>query len=91
MTYTVIVEHADGRILPLVSTLSERRALELAHAVMIDHGQASGVKVHVKTADSADQLQVTMRGRVLRDQPHLDATGEALTIHVPTAEMRLGQ
>jgi hypothetical protein len=87
--YDVILEPKVGEPVLLVTTTSELRAREEAERVMLAHGPASGVKVHVRVADSGDQLQVTRSGQALRDQPHLNAVGEALTIHVPTVKVRI--
>lgn len=89
MPYEVILEPKGTEPQVVYTTPSEKRAIELAKEVMIANGPASGVKVHVRIADSADQLQVTQKGVAVRDQPHLDAVGEALTIHVPTVKVRI--
>jgi hypothetical protein len=88
-TFRVVLEE-PGRLEPLLlaSTTNYSVALDWQRRAMFANRRV-GVKVSLVTHDSADQLQVTASGRVLRDQPNFDPVGEALTIHVPTAKARM--
>ena len=63
-------------------------ASKLVFAVAESCRGYSGTKVYLMEADSADQLQRTRNGKIVRDQPHLPKVGENVTILVPTATAR---
>lgn len=88
--FAVILETQKTRPEVIWTTPSEAKANDLRHEILKSFPPGSGVRVYVKTPDSADQLQVTQRGWVVRDQPHLPSVGEDVTVHVPTANVRLG-
>lgn len=44
-----------------------------------------GAKVYLRSPGSSDQLQITSKGGVVRDQPGLPAFGQDVFVHVPTA------
>jgi hypothetical protein len=83
--WSVILE-CPGMAPVLVSSHArQNRATEVMFAVAEQHKALRGTKVYVQSPDSADQLQRTQRGGVVRDQPSLPAIGEHVTVHVPTA------
>lgn len=87
--WDVVVERAGQAPVRVAESRTEAGAQLLAYDVCLRHREV-GLKVSCVRRDSADQLQVTRRtGEALRDQPHLDPVGEALTIHVPTVHMRV--
>jgi hypothetical protein len=85
--YAVILETPKQAPELVWTTLSHKKAEDLRHEILRSFPPASGVKVYVRTADSADQLQVTRRGWVVRDQPSLPRRGEDVTVHVPTVHL----
>lgn len=64
------------------------RASEMVYRVAEQSAAARGTKVYLRESDSADQLQVSKGGVILRDQPHLPATGENVTVVVPEPARR---
>lgn len=85
--YAVILETPTQRPELVWTTPSHQKAEDLRHEILRTFPPGSGVKVYVRTADSADQLQVTQLGWVVRDQPHLPSRGEDVTVHVPTVHL----
>jgi hypothetical protein len=88
--FTVILETPAMPAEAIWTTPSEQKANDLRHEILRSFPPGSGVKVYVRTPDSADQLQVTRRGWVVRDQSHLPSIGEDVTVHVPTVHLRAG-
>lgn len=85
--YSVILETPRQPAELVWTTPSHKKAEHLRHEILRSFPPASGVKVYIRTADSHDQLQVTQRGWVVRDQPHLPSRGEDVTVHVPTIHL----
>lgn len=79
--WRVIVERRGAPREVILTTPSHQRALAVAKGVP----RIPGTRVYLQRSDSADQLQVTKTGRVIRDQPHVASIGEAVVINVPTA------
>jgi hypothetical protein len=86
-TYSVILETPSQPPELIWTTPSHQKAEGLRHEILRSFPPGSGIKVYVRTADSADQLQVSQRGWVVRDQPHLPSIGEDVTVHVPTVHL----
>lgn len=72
----------------VASGLSHTRASALVWMVAEAHRHIRRTRVYIQLPDSRDQLQVSQRGVVIRDQPDLPATGEHKVIHAPIASAR---
>ena len=84
--YSVVVEDQGAEPVMVVQTTNHAQAVEWCYQLC---ERRPGRKVNLVTDESDQQLQVH-KGRAFRDQPDLAASGEALTIHVPTAKARFG-
>lgn len=79
----VVLEYADRPAITVAVCKTEEQARDIALKVAWANRAGDG-KVTVMKRESTDQLQMSQKGPV-RDQPHLPAYGEDLTIHVPDA------
>jgi hypothetical protein len=85
--FSVILEYPNGQR----RVYSEHRVEAEAQAVAwrCAEGYHDRAKVFVKSPGSGDQIQITAKGRVVRDQPDLPAVGEHKIVRVPIARMTL--
>jgi hypothetical protein len=81
--WQVIRELPGGKPELMYETPRYDRATEMVYRVAEQSAAARGTKVYLRKPESTDQLQVSKGGVILRDQPHLPAYGENVTVVVP--------